>query len=460
MLNIKQTFNFIKGGWWMRSNGMKAMPLAWPSFMDGSANWQMVDVESYIREGYNLNTLIYSAINYKGHAISSVPFRAYEGNPDNPVSLVPAHPLSQLMARPNEFQSMRMLMMSAVTSLNLSGNTFIAMDREMPGMLPRSLMVLNPTRVRIIPGDRGILGYKYVPVGMGESDGVPILKTDMMHIKLPNPLDKYEGQGFGMSPVAPMSQSADADNKVTRFLYTFFKRGTLIGGALKFANPITDEQAGRYKARWREMYGGVDKWATEVAILDNGGEYQRMTPTFDEMGFGPIDERNETRILGPFGVAPILIGSRIGLYRSTYSNYEQARRATWEDTLTWEIGLFDEEFKYHLSSDDDDTFVQTDTSRVPALQKDVPKLILAAKDMQSMGVPARVAFNTVGLRVEDYPGIDTVYLPPGMIPVGIDKPDNPYLLDEPSESDPADGTVNAGAVEGDGADSAAKKKAV
>lgn len=421
----------------------KALPnaLGWPERSNGSSfNWQMIDLQSFYREGYTLNSLIYSAVNYKARAVSNVPFRAYEGNPDNPVRLLPSHPLSRILTRPNNFQSFRDLLMAAEISLNISGNVYIAMDRDTPNQFPRRLVHLDPQKVRIIPSDdvQELRGYVYVPEGRSVEEGVPILAHDMIHIKLPNPLDKLEGMGYGMSPISSIAQSADADNKVTKFLYTLFKRGTLIGGALKFKDLLSEQQAGRFKARWREQYGGVDNWATEIAILDNGAEYQRMTPTFDELGFSAIDERSETRILGPFGVAPILIGSRIGLYRATYSNYEQARRATWEDTLMWEINMFNDELQYRLSNEGDGSFVQYDLSDVPALQKNIPPLVTAAKDLIGSGVPPRIAFKTVGLNIEDYPGIDTVYLPMGMNPVAVDTPDNPYLLDEPSEQDPAD----------------------
>ena len=48
------------------------------------------------------------------------------------------------------------------------------------------------------------------------------------------------------------------------------------------------------KERWQEQYGGYTHW-DEIGVLDQGGEFQRISPTFDEMGFESIDERNEAR---------------------------------------------------------------------------------------------------------------------------------------------------------------------
>jgi hypothetical protein len=136
------------------------------------------------------------------------------------------------------------------------------------------------------------------------------------------------------------------------------------------------------------------------------------------MGFEAIDERNESRILGPFGVPPILIGTRTGLIRSTYSNYEQARGAYWDDTAVPELQLFESEFQYFLRTDDGG-FVAYDKSKVPALQQNVPDLIDAAFKMWQMGTSSNQAFAAVGLKVADIPGGDIGYISKNVVPVGI-----------------------------------------
>ncbi len=206
------------------------------------------------------------------------------------------------------------------------------------------------------------------------------------------------------------------DNEVTRFLKLFFENGAMLQGILSYDIPLDDNTVAMVKERWKDMYGGVDNWV-EVGVLDSGGSYQRIGTTFDEMGFQEIDERNESRILGPLGVPPILIGTRTGLARSTYSNYAQARRAYWEDTAIPEQTLFEVEYQYYLQTDDGG-YVKYDRSQVPALQQDVPNLADAAHKMWQMGVPAQQAFNTVGLDIGEVPGGNVSWLPMNLIPAG------------------------------------------
>lgn len=398
-----------------RPIGRKAAgPYVWPAWREGTPQWHTTDFGSFVEEGFNLNSLIYSAIMYKARSKMSAPLRAYTGDPQSPDILPADHPLTRLVARPNPYQSGVEFQALNEVYFNL-GNSFILFKRPLKGGLPERMYGLRPDRVFIIPGDGKLKGYLYVPEGKSFYDGIPVLPEDMMHVKLPNPGDPLEGMGYGMAPTS-IGQSTDVDNEVTRFLKLFFQNGAMLMGVLKFSIPLDDDVVAAVKWRWMEMYGGgVDNW-TGIGVLDQGGEYQRLGATFDEMGFEALDERNESRILGPLGVPPILIGSRVGLLRSTYSNYAEARRAYWDDTAIPEQTLFETNYQYYLV--EDDAFVKFDRSRVPALQKDIPKLSGAAYTMWKMGVPANQAFRSVGLDVGDVPGGDIGYLPAGVLPAG------------------------------------------
>lgn len=437
-------------GWSPR--GSKAAPFAWPSWRLGQPQWHIVDYATYAEEGFNANTLIYSAIMYKVRALSQAPLIAYRGDWDHPEPVEAGHQLAQLIARPNPYMGWRELQGLGEVYLNLDGNCYLLLIRPEGGGFPKEIYPLRPDRIFIVPLRRdgsdnlaqmlneedrentpSLIAYLYVPEGRSAfatwsaeerreriDDGrvLPIMPDDLMHVKLPNPLDPLEGLGYGLSPVSSLARSAEVDNAITRFLDTFFKRGTMMAGLLRFDWELDDDEIARIRERWKQIYGGESNWA-DVGVLGKGVQYQRIGLTFNEMGFEALDERNESRILGPFGVPPILVGTRVGLNRSTYSNYEQARRAFWEDTFRPELGLFEQEFWYYLRGDDG-AFVKHDFSRVPALQKDVLPMVEAAAKLFSMGVPANQALPAVGLdHIGEVPGGDVGYLPMALIPASF-----------------------------------------
>jgi len=401
----------------------KQAPFMWPAWREGQAQWQIVDMQSYIDEGFNLNSLIYSAIMYKVRSIGIPKLRAYKGDPDEPELLPPDHPLSKLIARPNPSQSWREFQGVQDVYLNLAGNAYTYLDRPQRGGLPRAMYPLRPDRMYIIPGNRAIKGFVYVPEGRGVGDGIPFLPENISHVKLPNPGDPLEGMGYGLSPISPMAHSADVDNMVTKFLKIFFEKGAVIPGVLKFNVSLSDDIVAEVKERWQEMYSSYENW-TDIGVLDQGGEYQRIGMNFDEMSFETQDERNETRIAGPFGVPLQLIGSRIGMKHSAYANWQEARHAFWEDTMIYEIGLFEDDFQYYLQSDDGG-FVAYDLSDVPALRRDTPALIDAAFKLFQMGETRNTAYEMVGLKATDTAGGDTSYLPLSLLPQGSTSEETP-----------------------------------
>lgn len=411
----------------MPDNDEKSINLMWPQWMDNQPLWQPVDIQTYIREGFSMNSLIYSCIMYKARAIQLAPLRAYVGDPQQPEYAAPGHPLSKLAARPNPFQSWVEFAGLNVSYLNASGNCYIYLDRKKRGGVPEQMISLRPDRVKIIPENGKAIGFLYCPNENDIDNGLPILPEDLIHVKLPNPLDPLEGMGYGLSPIAPAAQSANVDNYVTKFLDIFFRQGTNIGAVARFKNKLTDDQVSRIQTRWQEIYGGVENWAKRIMVLDQDGQFDRVLPTFDEMGFETIDARNESRIAMPFGVPLELLGSRLGMSKSTYNNKAEARRTFWEDTFSYEITLFGVDYGYYL--DGDGVYVSHDLTRVPALQPNMTELIDGITKLWNVGVPFNTAAQTVGLRIEPIPGGDIGYLPMSVAPVGED---GMLILPEPA----------------------------
>lgn len=395
-------------------------PYIWPVWKNDQPQWILSDFDSYVRDGFDRNSIIYSAVMYKARAMAVAPLRAYGGDPEQPELLPPAHPLAQLVARPNTAMSWTEFQMLNEVYLNIAGEVFVYLARPRGGGLPEALYTLRPDRVYLIPQKGKVIGWLYVPEGQPFDAGLPMLSQDVMTVKFPNPLDPYEGLGRGLSPLAPLAQSADIDNKVTEYLKVFFNNSAVPQGILKFNLPLDDTEMARIRARWKEIYGGVENWG-EVGVLDNSGEYQRLGMNFAEMNFDYLDQRNEVRIAGPLGVPVTLLGTRSGLSAATYNNKQSDRRMFWEDTMVPELKLYEDEYRYFLQGGDD-TFVAFDLAGVPALQQDKPLLITAAAQLFGMGMPANMALQTVGLQAEPIPGGDVGYLPLSLIQVGQPKP--------------------------------------
>ena len=413
--------------------------LLWPEWHnDKPYAWRATAVRKYAEEGFSANALIYSAIMFKARAQMGAPLRAYTGSYQQPELLPPDHPLAQLIARPNSHQSWVEFHALNTVYFNLAGNAFIWLDRPNRTALPTRMLSLRPDRVYAIPSrknKREIIGYLFVPEGSAVKDGIPMLPEDVMNPKLPNPLDPFEGMGPGLSPLACLAEAADVDNSITRYLKMFFERGTMVSGILKFDTPLEPDDVAEIKERWRQQHGGIENW-TEIGVLDQGGDYQRVGMTLNEMNFAEIDRRNEARLTMPFGVNGILLGTEFGKERSIQANLKIAEEQFWRGTFKPEMTLFEEEFRYYLQSDD--AFVKFDYSAIPAL-KQIENWPIWVQMVRS-GIPKAMAASLLGLDLPALEDGDVIYMTPDMIPVGAQQP-----VAEQTEDGAPEATEDAGA---------------
>jgi phage portal protein BeeE len=80
------------------------------------------------------------------------------------------------------------------------------------------------------------------------------------------------------------------------------------------------------------IYGGFQNW-TKTVLLHGGLDYKTIGSNIEEFAYPQLRALTETHICSVFGVPPIVAGIQAGIDASTYSNYEQARKAFFEDTV-------------------------------------------------------------------------------------------------------------------------------
>jgi len=355
-------------------------PYTWPAWRTGQPDWTPSTLQGFARAGYGDNALVFACIAAKAQSAALAPLVAYTGQRDAPVRLPDQHWLAQLLLRPNPHQSWYELEELARTYLELDGNVFayLARGRSGPSTTLRSaqdamiegIFLLRSDRVRVVPGTTRtapLLGYVYDPDDSGMYQREPFLPDEIVHIKYPSPLDPFEGLGRGSSPLGAAAKETDVDNAATSFLKTFFDQAVVPFGLLKSKQKLFDNDVARIRERLRAQYGGIQNWG-DVMILDADAEYQRLGLTMQEMSFEALDMRNEARICEVLGVPPIIVGANVGLQRSTFANYGEARAAFWEDKLIPGVyRRFEDGWNTRLAVDG--AWVAYDYDNVPALRQ-------------------------------------------------------------------------------------------
>lgn len=347
------------------------------------AGWTQTNYPTYAQEGYGGNAIIYACIRRLMETASMAPLEAWsvtqdvakrdallvqrksQGSDMVRERLPYAAQLQALLRRPNPNMSWFELQELAILYLSLDGNSFFNTPRLHEKAEITTILPMRPDFMRPVFAKNGeLLGY------VQDIDGhrTPFMPWEVMHVRYPDPLDASAGLGRGVSPLRAAAQVGDVDNANTKFLKQFFGNAVVPFGLLKTKQKLTDPMIAGIRERLRSQYAGIRNWG-DVMILDTDAEYERLGLDMQELGFEHLDARNEARICAVLGVPPIVAGAKIGLDRGTYSNYEQARRAMWEDTATPMYRRFEDGFDQHFGEAYPATEMRYDFSQVPALRE-------------------------------------------------------------------------------------------
>jgi len=290
----------------------------------GQATYPDASFESFATEGYGKSEIVHACI--RELAVSAASPRYYVQAPAQGGGAVEITSglLYDLTSKPNPTSDWYSFVETLVTYLNVAGNTYTLKERNRSGKVA-ALYHLRPDRVRIIGGDHGAEGYVYT---VGGKD-YPIPREDICHLALPNP----GGDLYGLSPLQVLARTVNLDLNMTDFAKTYFQNAGVPSGLLKLKRRLnTQEEASVIRSRWRSQFGGRNNFH-RIAILDEDADYVPMANAPKDMALPELHNLTESRICAVFGVPAILVGANVGLQRSTYSNYREARLAFHSETL-------------------------------------------------------------------------------------------------------------------------------
>src|SRR5690606_16869539 len=125
-------------------------------------------------------------------------------------ALVTAHPLLDLLARPNPADSGTTLFEAFYAYLSIAGDSYLEMVTGPEGQ-PGELYVLRPDRMTIVPGANGWpRAYRYEAGGRAHDFAVDPVTGEalVLHARTFNPLDDL----YGLSPLEAAATGIDIHN--------------------------------------------------------------------------------------------------------------------------------------------------------------------------------------------------------------------------------------------------------
>lgn len=295
----------------------------------GRARWTPRDYAALTREGYTRNAIVHRAVRLIAEGVGGITFLLQEG-----VAEHSAHPLLDLITRPNPRQDGAAFLESVASHLLLAGNAYVeavSLDGEGGGNPNvRELYALRPDRMKVVPGPDGWpSAFDYTVAGQTVRFEQNAAQPPILHLTLFNPLDDY----YGLSPLEAAAVAVDTHNAAAKWNKALLDNAARPSGALVYAGAegavMSDAQFERLKIELADQYTGTAN-AGRPLLLEGGLDWKPMALSPKDMDFMEAKHSAAREIALAFGVPPMLLAIPGD---NTYSNYQEANRVFWRGTV-------------------------------------------------------------------------------------------------------------------------------
>lgn len=317
-----------------------------PASQTGKPRYPKRTISTYEDDGYAKLALVFRCIGLTSQLAGTAPVLVYREDQDGARKAITNHPLRQLMRRPNLFMGESRFISYVTMITAVAGFCVVEKERDRLGNVI-GLWPLEPNRCRAILRSQRQPDWEYT-ISASHKEILPA--EDVLVFTYAD----RSGSPYGIAPLEVAFRELGILNQMIDFLMAFFQNGAMPVYGLV---PETDSgqkmdqtKVDLIKDKWRRRHAGLQN-SIDPAILVGIKDVKRLSFDFSELAYVPLRDLSDLAICQAFGIDPSMVGTRIGLEKSTYSNKEEARKGCYQDTIiplwsrfddTLEIGLLDE----------------------------------------------------------------------------------------------------------------------
>lgn len=277
---------------------------------------------SLVSEGYRRNAVAYACIRRLATGVAEPSLKVYRDEDE-----VEDHPLRRLIEHPNPHISEFEFWELTVTHMAICGRAYWWKQRSNLGT-PVALWPLRPDRVTPRYDTSTLLaGWDYHLDGKTYA----LAFEDVLAFNLPDPGDETGGVVGGLGYLQVLAAEVDTDNEATGHVFSLLRNYAIPGVVVKVKGEVDQDEADEFKAEFVRRYSGSRRG--EPAVIDGDAEVMPLSMTLRDLEFPDLRGVAESRICAVVGVPPILVGVKVGLDRSTFSNAAESRRFWTQTTL-------------------------------------------------------------------------------------------------------------------------------
>ena len=291
-----------------------------------------------LRESYRIVSWVYACINVIAESISGVPFKFYDGPPDDTEKkeIKKEHPVNKLFSppKPMEIITREDYVKDIFINLGNFGEIFSPLDIK--DKIPVNIDIAHPSLFEAMRQENGdLFAWKYSPYGRDGKQLPPktLSEGQILQFKYYDPFNKYRG----LTPLAPGRLPLEQEVNMSVWNAGFFQGGIRNPVVILLKQMLgTGANRTNFLDQIKRDYTGFVKGHGPL-VLEGGADARPLMQSIKDLDF--IEGKNLTReeICALFGVPPALVG----IFRyANYSNSREQTRLFWVNTLIPKMRLF------------------------------------------------------------------------------------------------------------------------
>lgn len=298
---------------------------------DLNAGWLSVAPRQYPYSninGYN-SSIVMACINWITRAFREAIPMVYKLTPEGDRQALPGHRFLRFLRRPNPHYNISKMIGAGLISYYLDGNAYFFKERGDGGSgHTRALYYIPHYLVRPYAEQDAFITYYEYNVN-GKTFRIP--PERIVHVR--HDLDPYKPIS-GRKILDPVLSEIYTDEEAAAFVAALV-RNTAIPGVVIM--PDTDkvkvdpEDAISLKENFKRKFGGDNRG--EPLITNFAAKVFQMGFSPEQLQFKEVRRLPEERVAAQFQIAPVVAGLGAGLDKSTYNNYEQAEKHSYQSAL-------------------------------------------------------------------------------------------------------------------------------
>ncbi len=281
-------------------------------------------------------------VGFLARNIAQLGLQVFRRVSDNDRERLAAHPLAQLIARPNDWTTRYRMIDTLICDLGIYDNGFWV---KVPAATPAGLALVRIPPPRVTPLGSDWLradGYRIT----GNRGVLDLDASQVMHFRGYNPDDARTG----LSPLETLRRVLAEEQAMGAYREGLWRKGARFEMVLTRpvdAPKMSVDAKDRFWARWNAQYSGL-QGSGSTALLEEGMDVKPMSFSAKDAQYLEARKLNTEEVAAAYHVPLPMVGI---LDHATFSNITEQHKQLYQDTLGPRLVDIEEEVELQLVAD-------------------------------------------------------------------------------------------------------------